>query len=160
MKDKTRKKLRIIGRIMFIIYIGFLVYFLLLSEMYGRTELRTDYSYNLELFKEIKRFWEYREVLGAKIVMMNLVGNVAIFIPFGFILPWASRYTNILETAWFTFLFSLTIECVQLITKIGSFDVDDLLLNTVGGCIGYITFFICCKIRRRYAIKKTKTRKR
>lgn len=160
MKDNTRKKLRILGRLLFIIYIGFLVYFLLLSEMYGRTELRTDYSYNLELFKEIMRFWEYREVLGTKVVMMNLVGNVAIFIPFGFILPWASRYTNVLQTTCFTLLFSLLIECVQLVTKIGSFDVDDLLLNTIGGCIGYITFYICCKFRRKYVGEKTKKRKK
>ncbi len=160
MKDNTRKKLRILGRLLFIIYIAFLVYFLLLSEMYGRTELRTDYSYNLELFKEIMRFWEYREVLGTKVVMMNLVGNVAIFIPFGFILPWASRYTNFLQTTCFTLLFSLLIECVQLVTKIGSFDVDDLLLNTIGGCIGYITFYICCKFRRKYVGEKTKKRKK
>lgn len=160
MKNKTRRKLRILGRLMFIIYIGFLIYFLLLSEMYGRTELRTDYSYNLELFKEIKRFWNYREVLGTKVVMMNLVGNVAIFIPFGFILPWASRYTNFLQTAWHTLLFSLIIECVQLVTRIGSFDVDDLLLNTIGGCIGYITFFICCKIRRRYVSRKSRKNKK
>lgn len=159
MKNKNRKILRVLGRILFIIYIGFLVYFLLLSEMYGRTELRTDYSYNLELFKEIKRFWEYREVLGTKVVMMNLVGNVAIFLPFGFILPWASRYTNFIQTTWFTLLFSLAIECVQLITKIGSFDVDDLLLNTVGGCIGYIVFFICCKFRRKYVNKFHKRKK-
>ncbi len=145
---------------MFVLYLAFLVYFLLLSEMYGRTELRTDYSYNLELFKEIKRFWEYREVLGTKAVLMNLVGNVAIFMPFGFILPWASRYTNFLQTAWFSLLFSLIIECVQLVTKVGCFDVDDLLLNTIGGCIGYITFFICCRFRRKYVVKKTKKKKR
>lgn len=160
MKNKTRKRLRILGRILFILYLIFLVYFLLLSEMYGRTELRTDYSYNLELFKEIKRFWEYREVLGTKAVLMNLVGNVAIFMPFGFILPWASRYTNFLQTTWFTLLFSLIIECVQLVTKVGCFDVDDLLLNTIGGCIGYITFFICCRFRRKYVVKKTKKKKR
>lgn len=136
------------------VYIGFLLYFLLLSEIYGRTELRIDYSYNLVLLKEIKRFWEYRELLGMKVVMMNLIGNVAIFIPFGFILPWAKRYINFIQTTWYTLLFSISIECVQLITKVGSFDVDDLLLNTLGGCIGYIAFFICCRIRRRYVVEK------
>lgn len=160
LKDKTRRKLRVIGKILFIAYIFFMLYFLLVSEMYGRTELRTDYSYNLELFKEIKRFWEYRDVLGTKVVLMNLVGNVVIFVPFGYTLPWASRYKNFIQTAWYTFLFSLSIECVQLVTKIGSFDVDDLLLNTLGGCLGYITFYICCKIRRKYVSKKKKKRKR
>lgn len=159
MKDKTRNRLRILGRIFFVLYMGFLLYFLLLSEMYGRTELRESYAYNLELFKEINRFWEYREVLGWKVVLMNLVGNVVIFIPFGFILPWASRYKNFIQTAGYTFLCSLCVECVQLLSKVGSFDVDDLLLNTLGGCIGYITFYACCKIRRKYVANKTKKRK-
>ncbi len=159
MREKTRIRLRILGRIFFVLYMLFLLYFLLLSEMYGRTELRESYSYNLELFKEITRFWEYREVLGWQNVLMNLVGNVVIFIPFGFILPWASRYKNVLQTIWYTFLCSLCIEIVQLLSKVGSFDVDDLLLNTLGGCIGYIAFYICCKIRRRYVANKTKKRK-
>lgn len=36
------------------------------------------------------------------------------------------------------FLFSLCIETLQLITKVGVFDVDDLMMNTVGGLIGWI----------------------
>ncbi|MDD2980555.1 MAG: VanZ family protein, partial [Hespellia sp.] len=39
---------------------------------------------------------------------------------------------------------------------VGSFDVDDLLLNTIGGILGYIAFIICNAIRRHYANRKTK----
>ncbi|MFI3207577.1 MAG: VanZ family protein [Eubacteriales bacterium] len=144
---------------LFIAYVGFLIYFLLLSDVYGRTGIRTEYAYNLELFKEITRFWQYRDVLGTWVVAMNLVGNVAIFMPFGFIIAMAGNHRSFIRATAYTLLFSLCIETVQLVTKIGSFDVDDLLLNTIGGCIGFIVFSICCMIRRRYVTKKTKKRR-
>jgi glycopeptide antibiotics resistance protein len=46
------------------------------------------------------------------------------------------------------------VEVFQLLTRVGSFDVDDLLLNTIGGLAGYILFVICNAIRRRYHAKK------
>ncbi len=155
LKTKQRKKIRFLGKILFVLYIGFILYFLLLTEIYGRTELRDDYAYNLVLFKEIKRFWEYREALGFYVVFANLVGNVLIFIPFGFFMPMGSKYRNFFATLSYSFLLSLCVEVFQLITRVGSFDVDDLFLNTLGGCIGYIVFSICCSIRRRNVIKKT-----
>jgi len=41
------------------------------------------------------------------------------------------------------------VETIQLVWKVGSFDVDDLILNTLGGVIGYLLFWICNKIRRK-----------
>ena len=35
---------------------------------------------------------------------------------------------------------SLGVEVMQLLTKVGSFDVDDILLNTVGGVIGFLIY--------------------
>ncbi len=37
-----------------------------------------------------------------------------------------------------SFEFSLLIECIQLVSKVGSFDVDDMILNTLGGSLGYL----------------------
>ena len=48
-----------------------------------------------------------------------------------------------------SFLFSLIIESCQYIFKVGVFDVDDLLLNTIGGLIGYIIYKIAVMIYRR-----------
>lgn len=47
-----------------------------------------------------------------------------------------------------SFLFSLCIELTQLICKVGSFDVDDLFLNTVGGALGFLLIYLWCFIRR------------
>ena len=163
MKAKNRKRVRMLGKILFIFYIGFLLYFLIFSDWYGRTGGMNEYHYNLVLFKEIKRFWIYREQLGW-VSFANLFGNVLIFMPFGFFMPMASRYRSFFLTLFYSFGLSLLVETFQLFTKVGSFDVDDLLLNTIGGVIGYIFFVICNTIRRWHdanrAGKRAGSRKR
>lgn len=158
MSKKREKRIRGLGKVLFIMYVAFLVYFLLFSDWYGRTGEMNEYRYNLVLFKEIKRFWEYREELGAFAVFTNLFGNILIFMPFGFFMPMASKYRSFFMTLFYSFGLSFCVEIFQLITKVGSFDVDDLLLNTVGGVAGYIVFVICNSIRRRYAGNKKKRR--
>lgn len=158
MNYKRKKRLRFFGKILFVLYIGFVIYFLLFSDFYGRSlEGMEEYHYNLELLKEIKRFWYYKEQLGWYAVFTNLLGNVLIFVPFGFFMPMASKYRSFLATVFYSFVLSFCVETFQLITKIGSFDVDDLVLNTVGGAVGYIVFMICAAIRRKHD-KKAKRR--
>ena len=145
---------RILGKLLFVLYIIFVFYFLLISEIYGRTGEMQEYHYNLVLFQEIKRFWNYREQLGIFATATNLLGNVLIFLPFGFFMAMASKYRSFLSTLIYSFALSLTIELSQLFMKVGCFDVDDLLLNTIGGILGFITFLICNVIRRNYAKKR------
>ncbi len=73
----------------------------------------------------------------------NLFGNVMGFFPFGFVLPLLSkRFLRMNKVAAATFGLSLTFELLQLIFKIGSFDVDDLILNTLGGLLGYLSIHL------------------
>ena len=143
MDSKKRKRIRILGKILFILYVIFIIYFLLFSDWYGRTGEMREYHYNLGFFA----------------MFTNLFGNVLIFVPFGFFLPMGSRQRSFFGTAFYSFGLSLCVEVFQFITKVGSFDVDDLLLNTIGGICGYILFVICAAIRRRHAGKKTKNRR-
>jgi len=70
--------------------------------------------------------------------------------PFGIYLPYTSESKlGFISTFLYTFSLSLTIELVQLITKVGSCDVDDIILNTLGGVIGYILWFIYTKLRKK-----------
>ena len=154
MNSKRRKRVRILGKILFVLYIGFIIYFLLFSDLYGRTGQLDTYHYNLELFKEIKRFWNYRDRGGFFAMFTNLFGNVVIFVPFGFFMPMASKYRSFFSTLFYSFGLSLCVETFQLLTKVGSFDVDDLLLNTIGGVIGYMIFVIGARIRRQHDHKK------
>ena len=50
--------------------------------------------------------------------------------------------------------FSLLIECIQLGSKVGSFDVDDMILNTLGGSLGYLCFWVARKWKKRRNEKK------
>lgn len=69
---------------------------------------------------------------------MNLGGNVIGFIPFGALLPSISRKpSGFFRTMFIGFELSLMVELSQLILKVGSCDVDDVLLNTMGCCLGY-----------------------
>lgn len=151
MSRKTKRVIRIIGILLFIIYITLLAHLLFFSENYGRVAgAGREYRYNLAPFAEILRFWTYRDQIGLQAVVENLAGNVLGFIPFGFMLPVIAGASC---SGWFiTFLgfsLSLLVETLQLLTRVGSFDVDDLLLNTTGVFLGYLMFVICNRIRRK-----------
>jgi glycopeptide antibiotics resistance protein len=119
-----------------------LTYFLFFSEHYGRSEIHDNYRYNLSLFKELKRFVTYRDQIGIESFIVNIFGNIFAFSPFGFLLPIiSSDNRKLLNIALLSLLFSLTIESLQLVFKVGIFDVDDLLMNTIGGIIGYCIFW-------------------
>lgn len=137
------------GWVLFLIYLALVVYLMFFAESFGRVpDLEREYRYNLEPFREIRRFITYREMLGTKALLLNLVGNVVGFMPFGFFLPIVSRRgKKWMNTLLLSFGFSLCIELTQLVTKVGSFDVDDLMLNTLGGILGYICYRIVQRIR-------------
>ena len=141
-----------------------LVYFLFFSEEYGRNEPYTTYQYNLELFREIKRYLMYREQIGMVYFAINLLGNVVVFMPFGFLVPVLYReqrkgvhfkghyFRSGLFVTFLGFAFSLVVETIQLVTKVGCFDVDDLCLNTFGVILGYICYYLSKKIIRALGI--------
>lgn len=137
------------GRVLFLIYVAGLCYFLFFAENYGRVFGQENYRYNLVPFKEIERFWTYRRELGVH-SFWNLAGNVLGFVPAGFFIPilWEDK-KGFFFTVCVTFQMSLLVEILQLIFRVGSFDVDDLLLNTLGGMLGYILLILAEK-RRNY----------
>ena len=158
--NKQKKKIHPFMVLFFIFYILLLFYLLFFSESYGRTLEEQKYRYNLELFKEIKRFWNYRETLGLKTVVINLIGNIVAFMPFGFFLPLFSNMgRNFFSSIFFSAFFSFLVEGIQLVTKVGAFDVDDIFLNTLGGFIGFLIYcstklFFHKKIKERINQKK------
>lgn len=159
MNGKSARRIRAFGKVLFVLYIIFLIYFLCLAEWYGRTGTGEEYRYNLELFKEIRRFITYREQLGMFAVFANLFGNILIFVPYGFFISMAAVRRGFFKTLFLSFGLSLCVETVQLFTRVGSFDVDDILLNTIGGVLGYIVFVVCNLLRRRNDRKKRKEKR-
>ncbi len=73
---------------------------------------------------------------------INLVANIGLFIPFGFLFPICVRKINDKYTVLAGAILSLTIEVIQIFVKRGT-DIDDVMLNTAGVLIGWGMFY--CK---------------
>lgn len=114
-------------RLLGILYILLLYYLLLTTE--GASS-----GVNLIPFREMTRY-----SIGSKSFMYNVMGNILLFIPFGFFLSDTIKANKISEIFICTIIISLTAELIQY--RIGrAFDVDDIILNTFGSLIGYIAF--------------------
>jgi len=113
----------------------FLLYMFLLFELVTTTDFES-YSNNFIPFKEIMRY-NYTSELFYK----NVVGNMLLFIPFGYFVNNILKSKKVIICIYITLITSLSIEIIQM--NIGrSFDIDDIILNICGGIIGYIIYKI------------------
>lgn len=85
-----------------------------------------------------------------RIAMRNLLGNVVLLIPFGFLLT--SMYQKI---KWVSVLLigvfvGIILELLQVIFKSGILDIDDVILNSLGVIIGYLLFIFIYGIFKKY----------
>lgn len=152
----TKRRVKKLGTAFFVLYVLILIYLLFFSEGYGRVaQAEREYRYNLVPFVEIRRFWIYRKQLGMFALFTNIFGNVLGFVPYGFVLPVIARR---MRSGFFIilsgFAISLSVEVIQLITRVGCFDVDDMILNTLGAALGYAMYAVCERLRRKYNGKK------
>ena len=91
-------------------------------------------------FHTIHMYIRYHDRLNS---FENLAGHVAVFLPFGYLLPWMQgyvcRWRKVLCSA---FLFAAGLELFQLFSAFGAFDVDDILLNCAGALVGYLLYTV------------------
>lgn len=147
---KLRKTIgKTVALLVFLAYLLLLAYLLFFSSTYGRT-LEMGYRYNLVPFLEIRRGIEHIDAVGYRYVLVNIVGNIAAFMPFGFLLPLLSeRRMHTGKVFVYSLLLTLCAESLQLVSRTGAFDVDDLILNTIGGVLGYWCFVLLFGRRRK-----------
>lgn len=118
----------------------FIVYILCLFQLVTNQDVSGDHGINLTLFKELTRY-----KLGSHLFFRNVIGNIVLFIPFGFLTSYyldleKKRYNILL-----TLLISIVIETIQL--SIGrAFDIDDIILNIVGSFIGCLLYRLIDRI--------------
>ena len=138
----------------FIAYLLLLAYLVFISSGLGRVE-HEEYRYNLTLFQEIGRYYGLGTRTGNwNLFRFNVIGNVCVFVPLGMFLPKLFlRCRRFIPVTLLSLGVSLVIEVTQLVTKIGSFDVDDLLLNTVGGILGYIVYRVISGLHHLFGKK-------
>lgn len=112
-----------------------MLYFMLLSTEYSTSGV------NLHIFREMSR---YR--IGSKSFFYNVIGNIILFVPFGFILSNSIKAKKIRHIIIPSFIVSLSAEIIQY--QIGrAFDVDDVLLNTMGALIGFMIYISMREIK-------------
>jgi glycopeptide antibiotics resistance protein len=81
---------------------------------------------------------------------VNIIGNVITFMPLGFFLLFVLGNKDKLKMITLAgFGSSLSIEVIQLISGLGRFDVDDIILNTFGACLGLLAYRVVKKMPER-----------
>lgn len=73
---------------------------------------------------------------------INLIANIAVFVPMGFLIPYVVLRPSFPKTMGISLAIILGIEIVQFLTYLGTADIDDVFLNMVGCIIGYIGYAI------------------
>ena len=117
-----------------ILNLFFIIYILLLFELLTGTENTLGSGFNIIPFQEI-----FSYEIGSKMFIFNVLGNILIFVPFGYFVSRYIKAKNVWQIILLSIITSVTVETVQL--RIGrSFDIDDIFLNLIGGIIGYFLF--------------------
>lgn len=108
----------------------------------GMERISSKEAINLTPFRMIKNFFLYSSL---DTILINIVGNVVMFMPWGFglVLLWKKNQT-IGRIIRHSLLLTIFIETCQLFIW-RNVDVDDLILNFIGGCTGAIFYFILRK---------------
>ena len=128
---KNKQKFNVGNEIMML---TFIVYILCLFQIVTSQDVSSVHGVNVTLFKELTRYQ-----IGTRLFYRNIVGNIIMFIPFGFFTSYYLKLNKKRVIFYLTLIVSIVIELIQL--KIGrAFDIDDIILNVVGSLIGYFLY--------------------
>jgi glycopeptide antibiotics resistance protein len=127
----------------FALYAAFLLKLLLFSRTPG-----SERSINLIPFASIAEYAFSHSPGAGKVAFANVVGNILVFIPLGVYASWLRHRA----AAWLTMLtvasVSVAVEIIQGVLAVGASDIDDVILNCVGGLIGMLAFWLLAAILR------------
>ncbi|MHC5541335.1 VanZ family protein [Singulisphaera rosea] len=87
-------------------------------------------------------------------ILINIVGNLAVFMPIGLLVPsLRDEPTSARRIAALSAGVSLLIEVLQLFSGRRIADVDDVLLNTIGGLLGFAAYLAACRLLTRLRLR-------
>lgn len=133
-----------------LIYLISIIYILCLFHVVTFQDVNYGAS-NFIPFKEI-----FRYSFGSHKFIKNILGNIMLFIPYGFLASYLLKNKKLGVISVLTIIASLTIETVQY--YIGRvFDIDDIILNLIGGIIGFLIYIGIDAIRNKIKIFKNDT---
>ena len=113
-----------------------------------------DSNYGISNFVPFKEIFRYS--IGSHKFMKNVLGNIVLFIPYGFLASYLLKTRKVSVGVILTLIASLTIEVVQY--YIGRvFDIDDIILNVVGGFAGSLIYVGMDAIRSKFKLLRNDT---
>lgn len=130
-----QKMLQRIYKILILPYTLVLLYLMFLG--FGRTQFDENIVRLRPIFSTIE--FAKNSLLWNRLgsLLINIIGNIVMFAPFGF-LGWILPKYNDFKTLLIAFLSILVaIEALQYFTRMGVFDIDDIILNSVGVYLGF-----------------------
>ncbi|MDR7238153.1 VanZ family protein [Neobacillus drentensis] len=140
-----KKVIKIFLGLSFPVYLFLLMVFLFLkSKGYWVDMSLIEYiksSTNIVPFKTIITYINaiFDGSMNMDIPIKNLIGNFVMFMPMGIYLPlFINKLNKIVIYSIFMTILLFSIEVAQLVTRRGSFDIDDFILNMLGALIGYL----------------------
>lgn len=140
----NRKKmlsLQPVIRLLFLFYIGLMVWLLFIQRLDSDIPVNGE-NLNLVPFKTLRLYWRLLtsdSAFYSKQAIINLAGNIVMFIPFGIFVPviW-TRFRKFLPFVILSIALIVMIEVLQYVTSLGSCDIDDFILNLPGIILGYV----------------------
>lgn len=129
---------------------GFNKYFYISPESNGFFDLYTwQQNSNLIPFGNTYEYIVGSDKFNMDIIINNTLGNILIFIPLGIFLPILfKKYKTFTQVFVSSIIISFTIEVLQFFLQIGQFDIDDVILNTVGGAVGYLIIKLLMRVAK------------
>lgn len=122
----------------------FAIYILCLFQVVTFQDDTSWASNNFIPFREILRY-----SITNRLFWKNVIGNMIMFTPFGFFMSYYLKTQKLTLPFLLTLIASVAIEIVQMcIGRV--FDVDDILLNILGGIIGYSLYYLLCKVGEKF----------
>ncbi len=115
--------------------LSFVIYILCLFQVVTFQDNVSWATNNFIPFKEM-----FRYDIGSRLFVKNVLGNALMFLPYGFFVSYYLKNKKAWLTLILTVVASFSIELVQMV--IGRvFDIDDILLNLLGGYLGYVVYY-------------------
>lgn len=121
------KSRKIVNCIVLILYSSFVLWYTVLGRGLSSES------------KQLELFWSYRAFFAGDLRLgMQILGNIAFFIPLGYLMSDLVKKENWWLALFLAFLMSGIIELLQAATHRGLFEFDDIFNNTLGALIGII----------------------
>ncbi|MFB6364079.1 VanZ family protein [Paenibacillus elgii] len=139
MRRKKKGKRNPWAAIAFILYTSCMLYMMFVG--FGRTVHADELRYNLHPFRTISHYFIHFDSIALSVVLINLGGNIGMFILFGILLPLLYRRCRTFLGFSLGFIIPLIVtELLQTVLRVGTGDIDDVILNYVGASLGYMLY--------------------